>query len=649
MAEKKTIELDIQSNLGSLKSQLREAQAEVAALADKFGATSNEAINAAKRAAELKDKIGDAKDLTDAFNPDAKMGAFTKSLGGVLDGLQGVQGAMGLFGVETEGVEKAMLKVQSAMALSQGYKGVMESIDSFKTLITQVRAFTVVQKISTALQWAWNAALEANPVVAIVTAIVALLVAGYKLISWLIETSEANETAAASIDKHNASLKKQNRDLENNQKNLEGANKFQYEYAKASGASAEQLRKLALKHAQEELALAKKNKELSRATYLREADILATLRANDASEEVIKKQMDLVKSSKESATKFNEIFVKENQDLLDLKRQQILEVKQEEADAKKQREQDEADRKKEQADKLKDQQENYKQQVADKKAALGELKKLEEDYRISQLSDYDKEKEAIQKKYKEQYDNAKKFKLDVTKLKENEAAELKALDDKQFDWNRGGEIEKIALKRKTLDKTKELQEQEKAGLVGVQEVKDRIAQREKDLEEDAKKRRENQIQGVKDSLQMLSDITTLFAGKSKKQQEKAFKVQKAINIANAVVDTYAAANKALASAPPPFNYIAMAAAITAGLVNVKKISQTQFNGGETSTGGGSNTTSGATGGGAITPSFNVVGNSGINQLAQLQQQPMKAYVVSGDVTTAQALDRNRIENATLVH
>jgi hypothetical protein len=57
---------------------------------------------------------------------------------------------------------------------------------------------------------------------------------------------------------------------------------------------------------------------------------------------------------------------------------------------------------------------------------------------------------------------------------------------------------------------------------------------------------------------------------------------------------------------------------------------------------------GAGAGSVMSPSFNVVGNSGLNQLSQLQQQPMKAYVVSGDVTSAQSLDRNRIENATLV-
>ena len=47
------------------------------------------------------------------------------------------------------------------------------------------------------------------------------------------------------------------------------------------------------------------------------------------------------------------------------------------------------------------------------------------------------------------------------------------------------------------------------------------------------------------------------------------------------------------------------------------------------------------------PQFNTIGTSGINQLATLQQQPTKAYVVSGEVTSAQSLDRNRLQNATL--
>ena len=125
---------DVGKSVGSLKKQLREAQNEVTTLSEKFGATSKEAINAAKRAAELKDAIGDAKALTDAFNPDAKFKALTASLSGVAGGFAALQGAVGLFGKQTEAVEKTLLKVQSAMALSQGLQAVGESIDSFKQL-----------------------------------------------------------------------------------------------------------------------------------------------------------------------------------------------------------------------------------------------------------------------------------------------------------------------------------------------------------------------------------------------------------------------------------------------------------------------------------------------------------------------------------
>jgi hypothetical protein len=131
--------------VGSLKKQLREAQQDVQALSDKFGATSEQAVNAARKAAELKDRIGDAKSLTDAFNPDAKFKALTASLSGVAGGFAAAQGAIGLFGVESKEVEKTLLKVQSAMALSQGLQAVGESVDSFKQLGTVIKNTTVFQ------------------------------------------------------------------------------------------------------------------------------------------------------------------------------------------------------------------------------------------------------------------------------------------------------------------------------------------------------------------------------------------------------------------------------------------------------------------------------------------------------------------------
>lgn len=135
-------------SVGSLKKQLREAQAEVVALSEKFGATSKEAIEAAKRAAVLRDRIGDAKALVDAFNPDAKFKALTASLSGVAGGFGAVQGAMVLFGKESEDVQKTLLKVQSAMAISQGLQSVGESIDSFKQLGAVIRT-QVVSAFST--------------------------------------------------------------------------------------------------------------------------------------------------------------------------------------------------------------------------------------------------------------------------------------------------------------------------------------------------------------------------------------------------------------------------------------------------------------------------------------------------------------------
>jgi hypothetical protein len=152
MAEKLSYEIQIGGNqdqaLGSLKKQLKEATAEVQLLADKFGATSKEAIGAAKRAAELKDKIGDAKDLVAAFNPDAKFKSLTASLSGVAGGFAAVQGGIALFGVESKEVEKSLLKVQSAMALSQGLQSVGESIDSFKNLGANIKNSTAFLKLN---------------------------------------------------------------------------------------------------------------------------------------------------------------------------------------------------------------------------------------------------------------------------------------------------------------------------------------------------------------------------------------------------------------------------------------------------------------------------------------------------------------------
>lgn len=81
-------------------------------------------------------------------------------------------------------------------------------------------------------------------------------------------------------------------------------------------------------------------------------------------------------------------------------------------------------------------------------------------------------------------------------------------------------------------------------------------------------------------------------------------------------------------------------------LQLKKILSTDPTGKSTPNMGGS----GGGGGGAQAPSFNVVGTSGTNQIAQQlgqEQQPVQAYVVGSNVTTQQALDRNIVDTATI--
>jgi len=150
MAENAKVGIDLVADTRSLRSQLRESVQELARLQNTAGASAQEIANAAKRAAELQDRIGDAKATIDAFNPDAKFKAFGQSIQGVAGAFAGAQGALALFGVESENVQKQLLKVQGALAFSEGLNTILGSIDGFKNLAlvikTQVlQAFTTLR------------------------------------------------------------------------------------------------------------------------------------------------------------------------------------------------------------------------------------------------------------------------------------------------------------------------------------------------------------------------------------------------------------------------------------------------------------------------------------------------------------------------
>lgn len=134
MAVNETVGINLVADTKSLRGQLREAVQELARLQNTAGASAGEIANAAKRAAELKDRIGDAKATIEAFDPDAKFKAFGQSIQGVAGAFAATQGALALVGVESAEVEKQLLKVQGALALSEGLNTVLSSIDGFKNL-----------------------------------------------------------------------------------------------------------------------------------------------------------------------------------------------------------------------------------------------------------------------------------------------------------------------------------------------------------------------------------------------------------------------------------------------------------------------------------------------------------------------------------
>jgi len=130
-------------------------------------------------------------------------------------------------------------------------------------------------------------------------------------------------------------------------------------------------------------------------------------------------------------------------------------------------------------------------------------------------------------------------------------------------------------------------------------------------------------------------------------------MQKILNkAAEATVDGSTGFMKAAASAPPPANIplIAIFAAQAAGIAMSIRSAVKAAKGIVGSKGGGGG------GGGGVTvpsapPAFNIVGANPQNQLAETlsgeSQTPIKAYVTSGDVTTAQSLERNIIQNASI--
>jgi hypothetical protein len=183
------------------------------------------------------------------------------ALGGVTSGFELAQGVMGSFGVESEEVEKALLKVQSAMAIAQGVQGFKEALPSIKALgsgaVSTFKAMTTSSKV-----------FMLTGIGLVITAISAAISA----LDLFSDATKEAEKAQKKLEMQNELTAKS---LESKAKTMSELLKIQTSLqedeinnAKLAGASEEELTKIRKKQIDERIADAKQANEEYLKTYL---------------------------------------------------------------------------------------------------------------------------------------------------------------------------------------------------------------------------------------------------------------------------------------------------------------------------------------------------------------------------------------------
>ena len=658
-----------EGNVKSLKTQLKEATLEVQAMAEKFGATSKEAVAAAKRAAELKDKIGDAKALIDAFNPDKKFQAFSSALSGVAGGFSAVQGAMGLMGAESENVQKMMLKVQSAMALSQGLSAVTESIDAFKNLGTVLSQISVIQKISAVAQRIWNAAMSANPIGAIIAAITLLIAGITALIAWFIKSSDAAKEQTKAVNESTKAIESQKKAIKDASEALDRHQKQELALAKASGKSTEEIRKLEIALINKKIA----DKEATAAAALHTVELqrqqLASLKAADADDEIIKKQEENLKNARDILKSANEDVIKAGNERNDILNRHIVERAQAQTDANKKEIQKEKEKNTKLSEEIKEankklneeikklDEENFINSIKDDR--IREEKKIDLEY-FNKIREITSSKASAELKAKALREIEEKHGIDIQNLKDKFAEEdkkkadekakelLKANEDAlkqandlaeqnylktiKSDAERAKQKENLDYEKKVaeinalqiseFEKNSLLQQTARAHQLTLIDIEKQASEESKKIEEDKFKHKQMMAESYSNLLSNLSNVVGKETGAGK-----------ALAIAAATIDTYQAANSALKAnygifgpAAQIARFASVAATIAMGIKNVKSIAATKVPGG----GGGGSTPSIPT----SAPIAPQMSSTAMNQqmINQVGNAATRAFVLESDVS-----------------
>ena len=654
MAIKKSIEIDVNARdaikqmneLGGtfedvfgeavpLNTQLGEMEDVLYAMARAGDTTSKEFRELSAQVGEMKKVIIETDMVVDGLSQ-----TMAQNVGGALQGVASgfelAQGAMGAFGAGGEAVEEALLKVQSAMAMAQGLQGIRESISSFKALRKSIMSATIVQQF-------FNFVMNLNPIGLIIAGVVALGAAIAllwspikKLAQFFGLIEEEAETAAEANKKLTATMEAQDkvmdRLMEKSQKRFDNEMRLLKLKENAEQETHDKtLERLAEEEAQRNISLVTSKGRLNQL----QAQYKAAKKEED--DETARSIKDQIGQEKDKITK-----------LKLLANEYTIAKKEEETNYNKWKSEEDQKAIDDEKDKLKERNDNYKNFLQARLEARRRIEDLETDLIL------DSEQQAITRR-------RLSFEREIEDLKGNEAekARQKELLTIQYDQElRELKLsfidEDIELKTLETEISKEALDRQMSDFVENEQAKRDAAQETADRNKQlAQEEADAKYEIAKQGLQLISDVAGLFAGKSERAAKLAFNVQKAASIASATMDGYRAVLSTYAQTPGGPIIKGVAAGIAGGFagLQIANIASTEFQGGGTPNLSSSPPSIGSLGGGDNVANFNVVGNTGVNQLAESlgnkESQPIKAYVVGKDVTTQQGLDRDAVNTATL--
>jgi hypothetical protein len=531
-------------------------------------------------------------------------------------------GAMGLLNDVTGGLAMTVKDAAEATALFSKEGKIMSAVN-------KGIAYT---------QGLWNAAMAANPIGLLVAAIAAVIAAGYLLIKFFMDSAAANEAAMAATKKHTKELENQTAKATQSSEALKVKNNQLAALAKASGASAEEIRKLTLQHANEEVAVNRANAVIASNTFIRERNTLAVLKAKGVSEEAIAAQEKLTNASYKDLQNANKILQGSYDKRRDIINSAEVETLQTKTDATKKANEDAKAKAAENAKILKEAREKENaERIADEQ----NFAKILRDKQIEQGAIAQDDAENARKENEERLLTTQELAIQ----KENEAFLIKkeraiaqGLETQDLETQHLNRLNDINLEAQQID----YDNKKKAS--------------DKELN-DAKIVAENKESLLKSNLSNINTILNV-GGK------KFAKIQKALAIAEIVRDTIRSVNAAtgneikvpafIGTIPNPVKPASLISTITGiGAVLAKSaasIVAITSDSSSTSGGGATSSSLGGGGGGAPAPSFNLVQGTGSNQIAEglaTERRPVQAYVVASQMTTAQSLERNIIDRATL--